>query len=435
MQPAEDGPRLERSLGLVALTIYAVGDILGAGIYALVGRVAAVAGTSAWLSFAVAALVALFTGLTYAELSSRFPHAAGAAAYTKRAFASPRLAFVVGLFVLASGLTSAATVSLAFLGYLAPFVSVPPALGSVGLLGAMSLLSFRGMRESSGVNVVLTGVELFGLLLVLVGASTFLVHSGDSSVVARIQPDADVGAVFAGATIAFFAFIGFEDTANVAEEVHDPRRVLPRAILTALAVTTLLYVAVTMAALVALPSERLATSEAPLLEVLSAAGIVLPAGAFSVIALFAICNTGLLNLIMASRLTYGMAREGLLPRAFGAVHAKRRTPWAGVLLAFVLAAFLAVSGGVTILAQTTSLLLLCVFATLHVALLRVKRGGGSETEEGVFMTPWWTPAIGLILALALLTQFPAMAYLRVVVLFFLGLAGFRFMSSDERSIP
>ena len=404
---------LRRTLTPVAITLYAIGDILGAGIYALVGKVVGVAGTAAWLSFGVAALIAVFTGLTYAEFSSRYPVAAGASAYSGRAFASPAVAFVVGMLVLASGITSAATVSLAFSGYLESFFTVPPLLGSVVLLGVMTWVSFRGIRESSNLNIVLTIAEASGLVLVLVAGFWFAGRLTPVEQLERIAPDATLGQILAGATLAFYAYIGFEDTANVAEEVQDAQRVLPRAILLAIGTSCFVYVGITVAALLTLPTAELASSSAPLLDVLRAAGIEPPGGAFSIVALFAICNTGLLNLIMASRLTYGMAREGLLPAVLGTVHPVGATPLIAVLLAFVLATALAASGGVQILAQTTSLLLLCVFTTLHLGLLRVKR---SETArpEGIFVTPAWTPVVGFVLCLGLATQFPLAAHGRML---------------------
>jgi amino acid transporter len=417
---AEVTSQLKRTLGPVAITLYAIGDILGAGIYALVGKVVGVAGAAAWLSFGVAALIAVFTGFTYAELSSRHPVAAGAAAYARRAFAHPAVAFLVGTFVLASGITSAATVSLAFAGYLEPFFTVPPVAGSVVLLGLMSLISYRGIRESSNVNIVLTVAESAGLLLVLVVGFVYASGLPTELQLERVSLDgASLAPVLSGATLAFYAYIGFEDTANVAEEVQDASRVLPRAILTAIGVSCVVYVGVTVAALLTVPLEQLATSPAPLLDVLRVAGIEPPGGAFSIVALFAITNTGLLNLIMASRLTYGMAREGLLPGALARVHPVRATPWVAVLLAFALALGLAVSGGVQILAQTTSLLLLCVFSVLHVGLLRLKRNEPPPAGD-VFQTPSWTPVVGLLLSVSLALQFPPGAYLRALGVLVLG---------------
>ncbi|MGH7859231.1 MAG: APC family permease [Candidatus Binatia bacterium] len=418
---AEPEAGLRRVLGAGAITVYAVGDILGAGIYALVGKVAAEAGGGAWISFFVSATLALFTGLTYAELSSRFPVAAGAAAYSRRAFAHPIVSFLVGVFVLVSGVTSAATVSRAFVGYLDPFVTLPPLLASVGLLALMTAINWIGIQESARVNFVLTMIELGGLLLVLVVGFGYAWGAPEAELSGRLTPRGDLGGIVTGATIAFFAYIGFEDTVNVAEEVKDPSRVLPRAILTAIGFTCLVYAGVTIAALLTVPLDTLATSGAPLLEVLNAAGVRVPGGLFSLIALFAICNTGLLNLIMASRLSYGMAREGLLPSALARVDPNRRTPSVAVLVAFVLAAALAVSGGVQELAQTTSLLLLCVFTLLHVALLVVKRREPHSAAQS-FRTPIWTPVVGAILCGGMALQYPGPVYLRMALVLLAGVA-------------
>lgn len=410
------GPQLHRTLGAVAITVYAVGDVLGAGIYALVGTVVAEAGSAAPISFLVSALVALLTGLTYAELSSRFPFAGGASAYCARAFPHPLIAFVIGLLVLASGISSAATISLAMVGYLQSFVSIPPAVGSLGLLTLLSWLNYRSIEESARVNFVLTMIEVFGLLLILAVGLWYAGGLETAEIVVRATPAGEWSGVLTGATIAFFAYIGFEDTANVAEEVRDASRVMPRAILTAIGFSCVLYVSITVVALITVPRDVLATSGAPLLEILKAAGVHLPGNTFSLIALVAICNTGLLNLIMASRLMFGMAREGLLPRILDRVHPVHRTPWVAVWVVFALAVAFALSGGVAVLAKTTSLLLLIVFTVLHVGLLRVRRRE-PKVQDGIFTTAWWTPIAGMVLSTALATQYPFEVYMRTLVVF------------------
>lgn len=407
----EDRIGLERRLGLGAVTFYAIGDILGAGIYALVGKVIGTAGGSAWIAFGIAALLALVTGLTYAELCSRHPHAAGAAAYVQRAFRQRVPAFVVGMLVLVSGITSAAAVAHAFVGYLRELVSVPLLVTSVGLLGLMSLVSYWGIEESARVNLVLTLVELSGLLLVIGVGAWFAARHGGGELAARVRPDAGAAAVLSASTLAFYAFIGFEDTVHVAEEVREPERVMPRAILIAIGVTSLVYLLVILAALRLASPAELGASKAPLLDALAAAGIAVPGGAFAIVALLAIGNTGLLNLIMASRLTYGMAREGLLPAPLARVHPRRRTPWVSVLLAFVLAAALAATGGVRVLAETTSLLLVLVFLSLHASLLVLRR----REPEAPFRAPRPIPWAGLGLCVLLLLRYSGAAYLRASV--------------------
>lgn len=423
-------PSLKRSLGTWAITVYAVGDILGAGIYALVGKVAGQAGSAAWLAFLLASLIAFFTALTYAELASRFPLAGGAVTYCNRAFRKPALAFVVGVFVLSSGVTSAAAVSRAFVGYLTPFLDVPVLPASLTLLVLMSALSYWGIEESSKANLVLTALELTGLLVVVYVGFRFATDVPGEALLERIRPESH--GVLGAATLAFFAYIGFEDTANIAEEVKDPGRSLPRAILTAVLLTSVVYAAVTIAALWTVPLETLARSDSPLLEVLRAAGVQPPGHAFSLVALVAICNTGLLNLIMASRLTYGMAREGLLPAALGKVHPVRRTPWLASLAVLALAGMLATTGGAAPLAQTTSLLLVCVFGVLHAALLWVKRRD-AEDEPRFFRTPGWTPMVGLLLCGTLLLQYPLHVYLRAAGM--LGMAALLHYGVQRWSSP
>ena len=254
----EPASALKRTLGPVAITLYAVGDILGAGIYALVGKVVGVAGTAAWLSFGVAALLAVFTGFTYAELSSRHPVAAGAAAYMP-----PRLSAPGGRLPGrdASCWRAASprprrcrSPSRAISSRSSP---CRRSRAASALLGLMSFVSYRGIQESSNVNVVLTVAETAGLLLVLVVGFWFASGLPAEVQLERVTPDASLAAVLSGATLAFYAYIGFEDTANVAEEVRDASRVLPRAILTAIGVSCLVYVGITVAALLTLPVEQL----------------------------------------------------------------------------------------------------------------------------------------------------------------------------------
>jgi amino acid transporter len=382
--------------------------------------VVALAEGAAWLSFVVAGTIALLTGLTYAELSSRIPLAAGAAAYCRRAFPSPLVAFLVGLTILASGLTSAATIAHAMVGYLDAFVALPALPAGLALLCLMAWMNFVGIEESSRVNIVLTAVEASGLLLVVAAGVIAARHLDLDVASTRLTASVDPQAVVAGATVAFFAYIGFEDTANIAEEIRDPSRVLPRAMLTAILLTGALYVVVTVLALLVVPTAELAASSKPLLAVFGASGIAFPAGLFAVIALLAIGNTGLLNLIMASRLTYGMAREGLFPPVFARVHPRRRTPWIAILFTLAVTVLLVLSGGVRILAQTTSLLLLSVFTVLHVGLLRLKRQH-PDPGPGVFRAPIWTPVLGAVACGAMTLQFPLEAYVRAALVLALGL--------------
>jgi amino acid transporter len=414
-RPPHQGPTLRASLSLPALAVYAIGDILGAGIYALVGKVAAICGPALWVAFIVSSVVALLTGLAYAEFGSRYPRSAGAALYCRQGFRHPMPAFVVGILVLMSGLSSAATVSRALVGYLHEFVGAPDLAVSLVFLAAVSVLNFWGIEESSRVNVVLTALEVVGLLLVIAaGISVARALSGAEMIERLAARPEHLQEVLPAATIAFFAFIGFEDIANVAEEAKDPRRALPIAILVAIGVTTVIYVAVGLAALIAVPTDRLAASTAPLAAVVEASGIRVPGPLFAAVAVVAIANTGLLNLIMAARLSYGMAREGLLPAFLAAVHPLRRTPFAAVLVVFVLAALLSLTGGVRVLAQSTSLLLVAVFFLVHVSLVLVKRRE-PVPPPGVFTVPIVVPIAGAVSCVWLACQYPVDAYARAAV--------------------
>ncbi len=406
---------LRATLTLPALAAYAIGDILGAGIYALVGKVAALCGPALWVAFTASAVVAMLTGLAYAELASRYPRSAGAALYCRQGFRHPLPAFVVGIFVLLSGLNSAAAVSRALVGYVHQFVAAPEIAVSLVFLVVVSVLNFWGIEESSRVNVVLTVVEVTGLLLVIVAGVAVARALPAGEVLGRLAPEPEhLRAVFPATTIAFFAFIGFEDVANVAEEARDPRRTLPRAIIIAIVFTTMMYVAVGVAALVAVPVETLAGSSAPLAAVVEASGIHVPGRLFAFIAIVAIANTGLLNLIMAARLSYGMAREGLLPAILGEVHAVRRTPSVAVAVAFALAALLSLTGGVQVLAQSTSVLLIVVFFLVHVSLVLVKRRE-PVAPAGAFTAPSFVPVAGALSCLWLFTQYPTEVYARAAV--------------------
>lgn len=414
-------PALARRLGLGALVLYGIGDILGAGIYALVGKVAGEAGSSSWVSFIVAAILAIVTGLSYAELASRVPRAAGAAAYAGEAFRGRLVPFLVGFLVLASGVASASTVSLAVHGYLTMILDVPQVAAAVALVLGMSLVSFLGIRESAGLNNVFTIVEAAGLALVL-GVGARYIQGAHLDLFAHASmPHGDWLPVLSGATLAFYAFIGFEDLANLSEEAKNPSRDVPRAMIIAVSVCTVVYMAVLFVVLGVMTPADAAASERPLLEVLKRAGFPMPPAAFSVIALFAIVNTGMANLVMASRLLYGMAREGLLPARLAAVHERRQTPWIAVLVTMIICLVLVVSGGAKVLAQTTSLLLVIVFLVVHISLIILRR----REKSADFRSPAAAPYVGIIFCLLLMSRSPSDAWMRAGIAILAGLAVYR----------
>lgn len=414
---------LRRTLGLWALVFYGVGDILGAGIYALVGQVAAVAGTASWAAFGVALGVASLTALTYAELGGRFPKSAGESFFVGKAFGKPWLALLVGWVVLCSGVLSLATVSVAFGGYMSGLVpALPSQAATAGVLLLLAAINFRGMRESSTANVIATMVELTGLLIVIVAGALFLGDSSTHALEATFQASTSVGwtGIAQGAALGFFAFIGFEDMVNVAEEVKDPQRNMPKAILIALAVTGIVYMAVVIIATTVVSPEALGASEAPLLSVVEHSTDRVSPQLFSLIALFAVANTGLLNFIMGSRLIYGMSRQGLLPPILGRVHSTRRTPEVAIVAVLIVAMTLALSGTLRYLAGTTSLLLLLVFLSVHASLIAIRRG--TNTPIRTFCAPRWTPMLGALSCIGLIPFVPPDSLLTAIAILALGSA-------------
>jgi amino acid transporter len=396
-------PELHRSIGPFQLFAYTLGGMLGAGIYGLVGRAAGELGSAVWLGFLVAMVAALLTGLSYASLGSRYPRAGGAAYVTSRAFGRPLLTWVVGLAVMASGLTSVATQSRVVaenLLRLAGLDAVPPVLISVGFLLLVCGIVLRGIRESMWMNIVCTAIEAAGLLLVIAvgipywgGASLLETPSGEG-----------IGLSFlmTGAILTFFAFIGFEDTLNVAEEARDPRRTLPIGIVAAMLAATALYIAVAVTAVSVVPWRELAAAPGPLAEVMARAAPWFPGWGYVAITVFAVSNTALLNYVTASRLLLGMARQGLMPAACARIHPTRRTPHVATLALLPVILALMLAGDIGQLASATVLLLLGVFTTINVALLVLQRRGGEA--HGGFEVPSLVPALGALVCFALLAN-------------------------------
>jgi amino acid transporter len=395
---------LRRALGFWALVAFGVGDILGAGIYALVGKVAGAAGDRAWLAFAVALVVASLTALSYAEWGSRVPRSAGEAAFLRVAFRRAWLPVLVGWMVLFSGMVSMATVSRVSADYLGALgLRVPAPLVIVGFLLVLTAINWRGIRQASWANVVCTTVELTGLLIVVVAGFLVLGRGEAAGRAAAAAREVPWSAVLTGGALSFFAFIGFEDMVNVAEEVREPRRTVPRAILTALLIAGGLYMLVCWLAVEAVGPDALAAAPAPLLEVVRRGAPAVPDALFTGIAVFAVANTALLNYVMGSRLLYGMARLRLLPRPLARVHPRHRTPVVAILTILALVVAMALLGEVVDLSGTTSTLLLLVFFTVHVSLVVVKRRG--DPSEGVRI-PVAVPVLGAATALGLIAFMP-----------------------------
>jgi basic amino acid/polyamine antiporter, APA family len=396
-------PALARTMGLSALVIYGIGDMLGSGIYALIGKAAGAMGNAIWLAFLASMAGAILTGLSYASLGSRYPRAAGAAYVSYRAFRLPFLSYLIGLAVMASGLTSFATQTRAFSGYFTGMVpGAPVLLVILGFVLLLTFINFWGMKESTWLNVVCTTVEVTGLAIVILVGMRYLggVNYFETPVVNGSHAALTLPLVLQGAVLTFYSFIGFEDMINVVEEVKDPVRTFPKAVMLALAGVTVIYIMVSVTAISVVPHAELAASKEPLVEVVRRAAPGFPTALFSAISLFAITNTALLNFIMGSRLIYGMSRQGLLPRALGAVHSVRRTPHVAILTLLGLVLVLVSLGDVSRLARSTSVLLLTVFIGVNLSLIVVKNKPGEP--RGAFEVPMWVPAGGILVCLAML---------------------------------
>ncbi len=391
--------QLKRSIGVGLLTFYGVGVMVGAGIYVLVGEVAGIAGAYTPLAFLLAGVIASLSAYSFAELAARIPESAGEAAYVEKAFGARWLAVVVGLGVAAVGLVSAAAILKGGVGYLLAFIDAPRPLLEIVVLAVLGCVAALGVSTSLSVAAGLTIVEIIGLLLVAVAG---FAAAPAAVAVSAAEPalSAFDGAALATATLlAFFAFVGFEDMVNIAEETIEPERTMPRAIFAAVALTTALYCLVSTAAVRAVSSEALAANERPL-------GLVFQAG-FGVsddpiiaIAVMATLNGVLAQLVMASRVLFGLGRRSVWLRWFHVLNPTTRTPIRGVAVGVVCVALLAAAAPIAALAEATSILLLGVFITINAALIVLKRR--SPPPPGAPNAPIAVPALALLAAVGLL---------------------------------
>ncbi|GLY96457.1 APC family permease [Actinoplanes sp. NBRC 103695] len=396
-------PTLKRVMGPGLLLLFVVGDILGTGVYALTGRVAKEVGGAVWLPFLIAFVVALLTAFSYLELVTKYPRAAGAALYTHKAFGIHFLTFLVTFAVMCSGLTSASSASKAFAANFADAFDLTLGEGTgliavaLAFMTLIALINFRGVGESVKLNVLLTCVELTGLLIIIcIGAWALGGGNGDLSRLTDFHTADGESAFFsvtAATALAFFAMVGFEDSVNMAEETKDPVRIFPKVMLTGLCITGVIYVLVSISSVALVSPEDLGEGDAPLLKVVQAGASGFPLWIFAFITMFAVANSALINMLMASRLLYGMSNEGVLPKILGKVHPSRRTPWIGIVFTTVIAFGLIWFADLTALGGTTSLLLLCVFTVVNIAVLVLRR---NPVEHKHFRAPTAIPVIGAI---------------------------------------
>ncbi|WNV82083.1 APC family permease [Umezawaea sp. Da 62-37] len=400
-------PELTRAIGPKLLLFFVIGDILGTGVYALTGNVAGKIGGALWLPFLLAFVVAFLTAFSYLELVGKYPRAAGAALYTNRAFKIQFLTFMVAFAVMSSGITSAASAALAFgktylqavlREFFSDSIAVPATLVAILFVAGLAVVNFRGVSESVKANVVLTCIELSGLLIIIgIGIWAVLQGDGDASRLTQIDPAPGQSAMLAitsATALAFFAMVGFEDSVNMAEECREPVRIFPRAMLLGMGVAAVIYVLVAITSSLLIPADELAKSgSGALLKVVTVGAPGFPLWLFSLIGLFAVINSALINMLMASRLLYGMSNEKIIPKFFGTVHPARRTPWISIVFTSGIAVILVSFVDIAALGGTTSLLLLIVFAVVNVAVLVLRK---EKADHKHFRAPTVVPVLGAI---------------------------------------
>ncbi|MBC7942458.1 MAG: amino acid permease [Chitinophagaceae bacterium] len=401
---------LTRSLSLTQLIFYGVGTIVGAGIYTIIGSAAGLAGTALWVSMLCAGAAAFLTALSYAELVSMLPKAGAEYQFLKAAFPkAPLVSFLAGFLIALNAAATSATVSLAFAGYLKVFLDLPAPLTALALLSVCTALNIVGLRQSTWVSIGMIVIEVGGLLLLIVMG----LFKGDAGAAITLPSFGDAPGVFAATALVFFVYIGFEDVANLSEEAKTPRRDVPRALLWSVAITSLLYLLVVWAVFAVMDPGQLAQSDSPL----TAAGrAVAPwlGQTLAITAMFATASTALISLVSISRLLFGMARDGDMPRALAKTMSRRKTPWVAALALYAGACVLLPLGEVRIIASVSALAILGVFVGVHTAViaLRFKSPG----RERPFRTPVHVgrlpllPPVGIAISLALMTQFEPVVY-------------------------
>lgn len=386
---------LKRDISLFLLVFYGLGNILGAGIYVLIGKVASIAGLFAPISFLVACIIVLFTALTYAELSSRFPFSAGEALYAKEAFNSKSLSILIGVFISLSGILSSATILHGFNGYISNFIEVPEYIISPLTLLILTIIAIIGIGHSVKVATVLTLIEIFGLLLIIFAGVENLSFKNIN--ITEYIPPFEISVWYTislGAFLAFYAFIGFEDMVNIAEEVKEPTKTMPKAIVISLVIATLIYIAVAFISLIAIKPEVLANSPAPLADVYETLTNKSPV-ILSFIGIFAVINGALVQIIMVSRVFYGMSMNKWIPEYFSIVDEKTRTPIVSTIFASILILVFNLWLPITTLASLTSFFIFIIFTLMNFALIKIKKQNPNPT--GIVSYPMIIPILGIII--------------------------------------
>ncbi|HQY87262.1 MAG TPA: amino acid permease [Tepidisphaeraceae bacterium] len=401
-------PTLKRTLGPFTLILYGVGSMLGAGIYGLIGEAARDLGNAIWMAFIIAMVGAGLTALSYANIGSRYPRAGGAAYATQRAYRIPLLTYVVGFAIVASGLTSMATGARVIGRELAKTgVVIAPEFVGIIYLALLSIVVFWGIREAMWFNILCTSIEALGLIFIIIiglpywGSVDYLQGPPSSDGGAGAFEAITIAMLMSGAVLTFFSFIGFEDILNVSEECKNPKSTVPIGLVGAMLIATVIYMAVSITAVSVIDHATLTDPKlGGLRGVAAKAAPWFPSNLFSIITCFAVANTALLNYVMGSRLIYGMANQGLMPRPLGKVHPQRRTPHIAIFVLLGAVILIMLSGQLDQLASATVLLLLTVFVIVNIGLIILKF---RPTEpRGRFEVPWPIPLFGALVCAAMI---------------------------------
>ncbi len=402
----QDKTTLNRIITLPLLVFYGVGTILGAGIYSLTGKIAGLSGIYAPVSFLFSALIAAFVAFTYAELSSRYPKSAGEAVFVEQAFAKSWLTALVGWGIVFTGVVSAGVMAHGFFGYLNEFIKIPLALSIVCYVVLITVIAILGISLSVNIAALVTIIEISGIALILYVSKDSLLTLTVRwrEFIPPFSWDIWQGIIFA-AFIAFYAFIGFEDMVNVAEEVIEPEKNLPVGIIIALIISTLIYILVSFASVLTLPIDKLANHAAPFALIIKENSQI-PVSIISIISLIAILNGALVQIVMGSRVLYGMAQQGLAPAYFKTIHPKTRTPIVATLFFSIILLAIAIWLPIVMLAKITSFVILTIFALVNLSLCVIKLRHFQDGTKGYINIPVIVPVLGVILCLGfILLQF------------------------------
>ena len=386
--------RLARIITMPMLLFYGLGNILGAGIYVLIAEVANTAGMYAPVSFLVALVIVAFTAMSYSELASRYPDAAGVALYVKKGLGSTNLSVIIGLTIAMAALISAATIARGFAGYLSELTPLPEWIALTGLITLLGLIAVWGIGESVAIAVILTFIEIGGLLLILwIGLPAMPTLAARAyELIPPLEWDVWYS-ISLGGFLAFYAFLGFEDMVNIAEEVEAPAQAYPKAILLSLLIATLLYLSISVVSVLLLSPQQLSATEAPFATIYTEA-TGRDATLITLISIFAIVNGALIQIIMASRMVYGISKRGWLPSILSYVNARTKTPVVSTIIVSMITLGFALWLPLVTLANLTSFLILIVFTVVNITLIRIKLR--DPAPQGVYLVPFWVPVAGVV---------------------------------------